>query len=104
MGLVRGFVDEAIKVGDLDPGTSVSRVMFAIITMVIGTHTMTSSFCSALTQTGIDNPFAALRDNIHVLLDGFGWKPLSTEWDYAATEHRLIQEVFADEFQSARLG
>ncbi len=54
-----------------------------------------------LAQTGIDSPFLALRDNIQVLLDGFGWKPLSTEWDYVATERRIIQEVFADEYRAA---
>jgi AcrR family transcriptional regulator len=103
-GLARGFIEDAIRIGDLDPATSVSRVMFAIMSMVIGTHTMTSSFCSLMTQTGIVNPFSALRDNIQVLLDGFGWKPLSTEWDYAATTRRITKEVFADECQTAGLG
>ncbi len=102
--LARSFIEDATQVGDLDPGTSVSKVMFAIMTMVIGTHTMTSSFCSLLTQTGIVDPFASLRDNIQVLLDGFGWKPLSTEWDYTSTYRRFTQEVFPDESRVAGLG
>jgi AcrR family transcriptional regulator len=96
-GLVRGFIEDAARVGDLDPSTPVSKVMFAMMSMVIGTHTITSNFCSLLAQTGIVDPFSALRDNIQVLLDGFGWKPLSTEWDYAATYRRITQEVFPDE-------
>jgi AcrR family transcriptional regulator len=104
LGLARGFVEDAIRVGDLDPSTSVSKVMFAVITMVIGTHTVTSSFTSLLTHASIVNPFSALRENIHVLLDGFGWKPLSTEWDYAATDRRFFQEVFPDEFRSSQFG
>jgi AcrR family transcriptional regulator len=102
-GIVRGFIEEAIEVGDLDPSASVSRVMFAVITMVIGTHTVTSSFGSMMNKTGIFNPFDALRDNIQVLLDGFGWKPLSTEWDYAETDRRIAKEVFADEFRTTGL-
>ncbi len=31
------------------------------------------------------------------LLDGFGWKPLSTEHDYSATIRRVLQEVFPEE-------
>ena len=77
--------------------------MFAIMSMVIGTHTLTSNFRPLLVETGVDDPFAALRDNIQVLLDGFGWRPLSTEWDYAATyDSRIIKEVFADEFPSSK--
>ena len=47
-------------------------------------------------------PVRLLRENVSVLLDGFGWKPLSGEWDYAATHRRILWEVFADE--SRRVG
>ena len=104
LDVARGFIDEAMDLGDLPPSTSVSKVMFAIMSMAIGTHTMTSNFRPLLAETGVLDPFAALRDNIQVLLDGFHWKPLSTEWDYARTDDRIAKEVFADEFQSAGLG
>ncbi len=102
-GMARSFIEDAVKVGDLDPTKSVSKVMFAIMTMVIGTHTITSNFSSLMAQTGIVDPFSATRDNIQVLLDGFGWRPLSTEWDYAATYRRITQEVFPDECRSTKL-
>jgi hypothetical protein len=101
--MARGFIEDAIKQGDLAPSTPVPSVMFAIMAMAIGTHTITSNFRPLLAQTGVLNPFSALRDSVEVLLDGFGWRPLSSEWDYAGTYHRLAQEVFADEFQSAGL-
>ena len=103
-GLARGFVEEAVEIGDLPKDASVPRIMFAIMSMVIGTHTITSNFRSLLAETGVVDPFSSLRENIQVLLDGFGWRPLSTEWDYAATYGRIAKEVFADEFQSARFG
>jgi AcrR family transcriptional regulator len=101
---VLGFIEDAVKTGDLNPDISVSRVMFAILSMVMGTHTLTSTFGSLLDQIGITKPFSALRENIHILLDGFGWKPLSSDWDYAATDRRILQEVYADEYQSVGIG
>ncbi len=103
-GMVRGFIEEAILRGDLAPETPVGKVMFAIMSMVIGTHTIISNFHSLQTLAGVIDPFEALRDSIKVLLDGFGWKPLSSEWDYAETDRRVAQEVFADEFRLASPG
>lgn len=37
---------------------------------------------------------------VATLLDGFGWRPLSTEWDYAKTVERVRSELFAEEMQS----
>jgi hypothetical protein len=36
------------------------------------------------------------------LLDGFGWRPLSHEHDYAATAERVLREVFP--IEAERLG
>jgi hypothetical protein len=37
----------------------------------------------------------AVRSNLQAFLDGLGWRPLSTEWDYEATAQRVLSEVFA---------
>ena len=71
--------------------------MFGIMTLAIGTHTAVSSFRSMMSDIQVGNPFQCLRDNIHILLDGFGWKPLSIDWDYAETSRRIAKEIFADE-------
>ena len=39
--------------------------------------------------------------NYRVLLDGYGWRPLSGEWDYDATDKRIAEEVFSAEFEAA---
>jgi hypothetical protein len=39
-----------------------------------------------------------------MLLDGFGWKPLSSEHDYEETYRRVQQEVFSDEVRTAKTG
>jgi hypothetical protein len=28
------------------------------------------------------------------MLDGYGWRPLSSEWNYKATRQRVHQEAF----------
>ena len=40
------------------------------------------------------DPIANLNHHIQFLLDGYGWKPLSTEFDYLATRQRVLDEVF----------
>ncbi len=38
------------------------------------------------------------RDGVfgEIVLDGLGWKPLSTEWDYKETRKRFFREVFPE--------
>ncbi|SIO55953.1 transcriptional regulator, TetR family [Singulisphaera sp. GP187] len=103
-GLVRSFVEEAIAVGELAPTVSFSQVVFAVLTMALGTHTVVANFRPLLTEAQVTDPYSSLRESIQILLDGFGWKPLSSEWDYAETYRRIAQEVFADECQSAGPG
>ena len=55
-----------------------------------------------LDQLGIKDPYAAFRTNVLRMLDGFDWRPLSTEYDYTQSLNRIQEEVFPDEF--ARIG
>ena len=50
-------------------------------------------------KLGFANIGQALFDCYNHLLDGYGWAPLSTEWDYPATLERVHREVFADELR-----
>jgi hypothetical protein len=45
-----------------------------------------------LAAKGIE-PIDAMRRASVALLDGYGWKPLSSDWDYDATRKRIAQEV-----------
>ena len=46
---------------------------------------------------GVGDPRVVLRRMGGRLLDGLGWRPLSSEWDYRATMKRIYAE-------SSRLG
>ena len=44
-------------------------------------------------ELGIANPLAALRLNMNQMLDGYGWKPLSNDFDFVATLEEAKSEL-----------
>ena len=104
ISLIRGFLEEAVAVGDLEPTASLPNIMLATVCLAIGTHMATSNYRGFIKQIGPADPFTATRVNVQALLDGFGWRPLSHEWDYAATYLRVERELFADESQAQLSG
>jgi hypothetical protein len=51
---------------------------------------------------GVGDPRVVLRRMGGRLLDGLGWRPLSSEWDYRATMARIYAEVFPPSLLAAR--
>jgi AcrR family transcriptional regulator len=47
-----------------------------------------------LELAGISHPTLSIEMSLALMLDGYGWKPLSTEWDYKATRQRVHAEAF----------
>ena len=45
-------------------------------------------------MAGITDMMATVRRNGDLMCDGLGWKPLSHEFDYAATDQRVVKEIF----------
>jgi len=99
-------VEDAITAKDLTlPGHWTSReVIFSLLAMSNGTHNVSLNYRPLLQKIGVTAPLDTLREAIPVFLDGLGWKPLRSEWDYSTTYQRLTQEVFADEWRRAGLG
>jgi hypothetical protein len=102
--MLGGIIREGVAMGDLPPTVSPPRIMSALLMMVIGAHTLVANFGSLLQEFGVTEPYNSLRENTHLLLDSFQWKPLSTEWDYSTTYRRFTEEIFAHEYQSAGHG
>ena len=69
------------------------EVIFGLMTISLGTH-LVATAPGWTKSTGLA-PWAALRANQHRLLDGAGWRPLFSNWDYAAAEARIRAEVFS---------
>ena len=56
-----------------------------------------------LDDPALTDPMGVLFANAQMLLDGFGWRPLSTELDYSAARLRAFRELFPDEARTAGL-
>lgn len=66
--------------------------------MLIGTELLAQERKSAASFEPLDSG-TVTRRNLQVFWDGFGWKPLSTEWNYEATVRRVLDELFAEEHE-----
>ncbi|MEL7498932.1 MAG: TetR/AcrR family transcriptional regulator [Planctomycetota bacterium] len=98
MTVVTGIVRDAIAAEDLElpPGFSPEKLVFGMWALTSGGFTIASS-SESLRHIGLENPFDLISDHTATLLDGFGWSPLSTDYDKQATIQRICEEVFGDE-------
>jgi hypothetical protein len=68
--------------------------------MALGTHMTALNYHTMLTEFQIHDPIRLMIANIHILLDGFGWRPFRDDFDYEASYQRIRSEVFSHEFHS----
>ncbi len=97
-GILIGLVHDAIACGDLvlRPGDSPQEIMFGLWSITDGGLAVILGN-TPLEHLNLPDPYAAIFKNCHVLGDGYGWRPLSSEWDYDATTKRIRREVFPQE-------
>jgi AcrR family transcriptional regulator len=94
--LVHEVVKEAVRLGDLPQGpVSTEGLAFSLIAVTVGSHIMAQEPALQL-LAGIENPIASVRQNQDLMCDGMGWKPLLKDWDYAATDVRIRNEIFPE--------
>jgi len=70
-------------------------LVFGLWALNFGAYTIITG-SGSLEETGIADPIAALRQNQNLLLDGYHWRPLSSEQDFNATFDQVKREVFGD--------
>jgi hypothetical protein len=99
---VSGIVRDAIAQGDLilPDGVTPEQIVFGLWSMSFGAQTILASSVS-LMDIGIGEPHRALALNQGRLLDGYNWRPLSTEQDYEALSKRIAAEYFPKESELA---
>ncbi|MBM3822650.1 MAG: TetR/AcrR family transcriptional regulator [Verrucomicrobia bacterium] len=93
--IVSSIVNEAVRLEDLPPRASPQEVTFSLISVTMGSHIAAMEpdiqmICS------IKDPIAAVRRNQDLVCDGWGWKPLLKDWDYASTDRRIKAQVFPE--------
>jgi AcrR family transcriptional regulator len=94
---IAGVVREAIEIGDLKLPEKVDeyQIIFTLSSTTFGGYVMRESD-SPVIKKWFDR--IRFRDGVfgEIVLDGLGWKPLSTEWNYKETRERFFREVFPE--------
>jgi AcrR family transcriptional regulator len=99
--IVLAVAREAVECGDwqLPPDLNVEEAMFGIGTMTRGLFDRIDTPLPP--GENVRDPQRVQRSMGSRLLDSLGWRPLSTEWDYAATMRRIYTELIPPEVRAA---
>lgn len=103
-GVATGIARDALASGDLDlaEGQSVEQVCVGLWNLYTGAFLM-RDLENFIDEPTVTDPMPTLMANAQVFLDGFGWRPLSTDHDYGAARERAFAEIFPEEARAAGL-
>jgi AcrR family transcriptional regulator len=96
--VVRGVIRDAVAAGDLQASDDfgVEDLAFGLWSLTFGGYSIAATSPS-LANLGIHDPLLSIRANCIRLLDGVGWRPLTSEQDMTAVFARVKRDVFARE-------
>lgn len=97
MQVIGGVVRDAIAQGDLElpPETTAETIVFGLWSMNFGAYSIITS-SDSLGQVGLHDPELELWRNQNLLLDGYGWRPLSGDIDYLEIFERAKRDLFGN--------
>jgi AcrR family transcriptional regulator len=96
VGTVSRIVNDAISQGDLKLSSmNLTEAILGLRALSLGSHLLAQQ-PQLMKEIGIEKPARALVLQQMAYLDGLGWKPLSTEWDYKATYDRIFKDIFPE--------
>lgn len=91
------IVRQAKAEGDLGEGSPpIENIISGLVSLAKGAHLLAEGERMFPEESGIE-PLDLLNDNYQIFLDGAGWAPLRSDWDYRASEQRIKKELFATE-------
>ena len=98
MEMVAGVVREGIAAGHLtlENRAQPEDLVFGLWSQTFGAYSIIAT-SDSLPELGIADPYSAVRTAIRMVLDGYHWQPLSTDYDDVALYERIHSEVFPDE-------
>lgn len=100
VSLMSGVVNDAMALGELvlPPRRTVQELVFGLWSLADGGYS-TILRAIPMVETGIPDPFHSISNICDILGDGYGWRPLTSDWDYEATRVRIRTMLFAEELQ-----
>lgn len=97
MKVLGEIIRQGRQSGDLAPDhPSDENILTGLVSMAKGTHLLSDEILLFEEASGVV-PRDLLYKNYCIFLDGAGWRPFSSEWDYEATQARIESEVFGEE-------
>lgn len=97
--IVVQIIEDALVAGDLDPGGfAPSEICTCFWALSSGTHNLAHAE-GVLDDLHVREPYRLLCRHVHVLLNGFGWRPLYDTHDFAAHDlqiSRIREALFHD--------
>jgi AcrR family transcriptional regulator len=99
-GVLREVVEDAVASGDLTAPRDgmVEELLLSAWALVDGAYTLIESGAVGAALK-IKDPFHKIWRGFNVLADGYGWRPLFSEWDYEESMVRARKEIFPEEAQ-----
>jgi len=91
------IIQDAVACGDLELPSAIAPEEVAYTLGMLTAGVLGSVGLSVpVADFGINDVVGVFRRSGSVLLDGYGWRPLSTEWDYRKTMRRIYGELFTE--------
>lgn len=87
---------QAIENQELSGSQQIEDLVFGSWALSFGCNALMTMASEVESIQRIDNE-TVLLNNINLLMDGMGWLPLSKDYDYQQTWHRLATNVFSAE-------
>ena len=104
-GLLK-LTEEATAAGELASPTPLkpADVCLGFWALATGMFGAVENYGPMLGTFGVAEPIAGFRRLFQAMLDGLGWRPLATEWDWADAGRRIEQVAFAEEIRRLPAG
>ena len=95
---VAGVVRDAIANGDLTLPDNITPedLVFGLWSLTSGAYSIIVT-SESLENLGMSEPYETVRHHTAIMMDGYGWKPLSPEFDRDELIDRIMKEVFNNE-------
>lgn len=92
-GIIRdGIAQQHLRLPD---HISPEAMVFGLWSLSEGSYANIAT-SDSIKELGMRDPFLSVRHNLHNLLDGYGWAPLTSERDYESEFEELARVVFPE--------
>jgi AcrR family transcriptional regulator len=98
-GTYMGILRDGMAAGELVPpyGLGPEQLLIGMVGSVRGLYGIWAS--DSPMQAWVNDSTDLHFKLVNAFFDGFGWRPFSSEWDYAKTAERVRTEVFPEEYK-----